>query len=237
MADIGRSSFIPKESGGMTPGKMRRRRTFHVFGFISTTMLVGSLVLAGGVYFLKSTADSGLEDAQTALRDQKNLFKPENIAEVREFDRRLQAAELLLKNHVAPLKIFTALEEETKQKIQFTEFELEHTPELEMILTLTGSTPEFKTLALQELQFGDDQVLRNILFNEVASDDDEGEGSGDRSITFSLKGTIDPALVRYDGTPARTTQQVSFTEDTSALTVEGEGARAVLGESVSLNGI
>lgn len=227
--DIGRSSFIPKETAGMTPSKIRRRRTFNFFGFLATTTLIGSLIFAGGVYFFQSIATAKLQSAQLALNEQKSLFKPEDIAEVREFDKRLQAATELLRNHVAPLKIFAALEENTKKNIQLTSFTLEHTPSLEMVVSIEGTTPEFKTLALQELQFADTQLLRDIVFKEVKTVDDE---NATPMITFSLEGVVDTSLVHYDGTPTFIPAPTAFIEVNDTLSaVEGEAV--VLGDSVS----
>jgi hypothetical protein len=231
MADIGRSSFIPKETVGLTPSKIRRKRTFHVFGFLATTMLVGSLALAGGVYFLKSSAEKNLSAAKQLLTDQKSLFKSEDILEVRAFDRRLQVAEVLIQNHVAPLKIFAALEKETKQSIQFTKFSLEHTPTREMLLSLDGLTPEFKSLALQELQFDQNKILRDVAFNQVAINEAE-EGGTERMVAFTLKGSVDLGNVRYDGTSVFIPEPVAFEETNAILTVE-DGAPIVLGETVT----
>jgi hypothetical protein len=206
MVEIPRSSFIPKETTGMTPGRVRRKRTFHVFGFIATVLLVGSLITAALVFFLKSTAESGLQDAKTALSEQKNLFNPEHINEVREFDRRLRAAEQLIKNHISPLKVFSALEEQAKQKIQFTSFLLEHTPSFETLVTLRGTTREFKTLALQESGFAGDSLLKDVMFNEVSTQDqpqEDGQGGVTSMITFTLSGIVDTSRILYDGQTVR----------------------------------
>jgi hypothetical protein len=236
MVDIPRSSFIPKEGTGLTPGRVRRTRTFHIFGFIATISLVGSLLSAGFVYFLKSSADSNLASAKQALIDQKNLFNPESIAEVREFDRRLQAAGLLIKNHISPLKIFAALEERTKQRIQFTSFTLEHTPAFEVIVSLDGTTPEFKTLALQESSFADDTLLKDVLFSQVStSDSTEGGGSASQSITFSLKGSLDTSRLLYDGTVPPSVSDTAFLQVEEALIAVDPSLTdsAVLGESIT----
>ncbi len=228
MADFSRSSFIPKETSGAVPNRVRRRRTFHIIGFIATTMLIGSAALAGGVYFLKSSAQKGLEDAKQSLIEQDNLIKEESIAEVRDFDRQLKAAKLLINNHISPLKIFAALEKETKQKVQFTSFEVEHTPTLEVLVNLEGTTPEFKSLALQEIQFSENSILRNVVFSEVATNDSsaasEKSASADSSITFTLKGVLSPDSIPYDGVTPITVVQ----NDTSALFNS-----AVLGESIT----
>lgn len=237
MVDIPHSSFIPRESTGMTPGKVRRTRTFHVFGFIATALLIGSMVTAGGSYFLKKSAVSNLESAQSALRAQKDLFKPESIAELREFSRRIQAAEQLIGNHISPLQIFVALEKYTKQKVQFTSFTLEHTPALEVIVSLQGKTPEFKTLALQESGFAADTLMKSVVFSEVSTSDSKAseDQSNERNVIFSLKGVIDTSQILYNGIPAKSFEQTAFIEvDTEIFASEEmrEEDGVVLGDSL-----
>jgi len=208
MADISRSSFIPKENTGGVPARVRRRRTFNVFGFIATTVLIGSILLVGGTYFLKQTANAKLERVKTELNSQKGLFKNDSIAEVREFDRRLQGARQLLNNHVAPHKIFAALEQGTKQKVQFTSLTYKYDPSFDILLTIQGGTQEFKTLALQALQFGEDPMLKNILFTEVGttevapSDTKTDTTSNTNKVSFTLTGLLTPAALDYDGSEA-----------------------------------
>ncbi len=243
MVDNPRSSFIPRESSGMVPGKVRRTRTFHVFGFIATTLILASIVTAGGVYFLNKSADSNLIKAQEALSAKKSLINPASIAEIRQFDRQVQAANLLIKNHISPLQIFAALEEYTKQKIQFTSFALEHTPELEVLVELEGETFEFKTLALQESGFGADTLLKNVVFNEVTTSDGEqsdGDDSGERKVLFSLKGILDPTAILYDGNSKRSAEQVSYIENGESLFAREESLLSggeVLGDEVIMNSL
>jgi hypothetical protein len=242
MVDIPRSSFIPKETSGLTPDRIRRGHTFHVFGFIGTAILVGSLLSAGLVFFLRSSANSDLEDAKRTLSEQKDLFRPEHVSEVQEFDRRLKAAEVLIQNHVSPSRIFGALEEKTKQRIQFTAFALERTSANEVLVSLTGKTEEFKTLALQASDFENDDILRDVVFSEVStSEGDENaeteEARNERGVVFTLMGNVNATAIKYDGQPLSVLPQTHFIETNDMLLavdelVTEEGGK-VLGESIT----
>lgn len=244
MVEVPRSSFIPKEPMGMTPDRVRRGRTFHVFGFIGTAFLAGSVIAAGVVFFMKSAAESHLTSVKNELSVQKDLFDAERVADVREFDRQLTAAEILLKNHVSPSRIFTALEEETKKKIQFTSFTLERTSPNEMLVTLVGKTEAFKILALQEMDFADHVLLKNIVFSEVATHDAEeqsegpenasGANSNERGITFTLTGIISGDSIRYDGSRSSSLTSTTFIEEDGIIAaIDGEGGNGeVLGASI-----
>ncbi len=244
MVDTPRSSFIPRETPGMTPDRVRRRHTFHVLGFIGSALLVGSILSAGLVFFLTSSAESDLEDAKRSLNEKKALFDSSRVAEMEEFDRRLKAAESLLKNHISPLHIFSALEDRTKEKVQFSTFALERTSATEILVSLEGTTEEFKTLALQEKGFGDDTILKNIVFKEVATKGDKAvagdETENKRGIIFTLTGNVDSSSVLYDGRSTALLPQTRFVEtDETLLAVDEsellEADGSVLGESITKN--
>ena len=61
-----RSSFIPKQSSGMIPSAVRRRRKFNVFSFLASVFMLVSLALAGGVYLYKGYVESHLEREKLA---------------------------------------------------------------------------------------------------------------------------------------------------------------------------
>lgn len=206
MADIPRSSFIPKETSGAVPSRIKRRRTFHVFGFLASVLLIGSLALAAGTYFYKKTAEKARDNTQEELRLLKDQFDEKQVAEVRQFDRQLKAAEFLLNNHIAPTKIFTVLERSTKQRVQFMDFGLEYDPSFDVTVSLSGGTEEFMTVALQALQFGSEPLLRDALFSEVSSEGANIEAVEnpvsdveDHEVTFAVSGTVAPSLLLYDG--------------------------------------
>jgi hypothetical protein len=252
MVEIPRSSFIPKESMGMTPDRVRRGRTFHVFGFVGSAILIGSLIGAGAVFLLKGAAQRELERAQTALSAQKNVFNSEHVAEVRDFDRKLKAAQVLLNNHISPLRVFNALENKTKKKVQFTSFTMKRTSPSEVLVTLTGKTEVFKTLALQELGFADDSLLKNVVFSEVVTTDSTRANGGTiasattttdrgRGINFTLAGSVDTSLIVYTGTPASALERPAFIDDNGRVsqapapreTGTPSGGEAVLGASIT----
>lgn len=212
MVDIPRSSFIPKEKSTAVPNRIQARRTFGVFNFIATTALIISLIGAGGVFVYKKTVSSALTQAGQDLAEQKGLFKDDQIIEVRMFDKKLRAAEYLLKNHIAPSKILSALESTTMQRVQFTGFALEYQPGLEVILTLKGATQEFKTVALQSLQFGKEgSLLKDAVFKDVGSASAQSQAKAGQNTTdtanttnnqvqFTVKGSVGLGLLAYDGT-------------------------------------
>lgn len=206
MAEIPRSSFIPKQSGSAIPATMRRRKTFGVFNFLASFMLLVSLVLAGGAYFYKEINIKRLDQAKQLVADEEKKFGSEKLNEIRNFNRQLLAVKFLLDRHIAPLKIFNALEFATMQRVQFKDFSLEYDPLMsEALVTMTGDTEEFKTVALQTVQFEGRPLLKDVLVTELGSEEGKSGESDDVAagnngkINFTVKGKIPLDLLRYEG--------------------------------------
>lgn len=200
MTEVPRSSFIPKEAPGMMPARVRRRHTFQVFDIVATGLLIGALLLAGAAFFMKFSAEKQKNAVLEKIAEQ-GQFNEQAITEIQQFDRKLKAAEGLLKNHISPLKIFNALELRTKNRVQFTQFMFEHTPSLDASLTVTGGTQEFKTLALQSLQFSTDPILQGLLVSALQAEADsavENKEGNRHAVTFSMTGSIPQSVILYD---------------------------------------
>ena len=66
---------------------------------------------------------------------------------------------------------------------------------------------EFKSLALQEIQFGDNAILKNIVTSEVGMADGEEVAGGPTSngsvVSFTLTGVLTPSMIAYEGITPR----------------------------------
>ncbi len=211
MAESPRSSFIPRQSSTAIPAKMQRRRTFSVFNFLASVILIASLIAAGGAYFYKGVAEKKLVEAQLKLKAESEKFGIEKLNEVRDFNRQLLAVRYLLDHHIAPSKIFDALELDTLGSVQFMEFTLEYDPEVnDVLLTVLGGTEEFKTVALQALKFSEQPLLKDAFFTElgskeVTSNEIGVSGTNDQfehEVNFTVAGKVPSELLVYGGTEA-----------------------------------
>ncbi len=224
MAEIPRSSFIPKQSGSAIPATMQRRKNFSVFNFLASVILVASLAVAGGSYFYKGITQKRLDGAKQSLIDEKRKFGDEKLNEVRDFNRQLLAVKFLLDQHIAPTKIFKVLEFATMQRIQFNNFKFEYDPVVgDALVTVQGGTEEFKTVALQAMKFGDQPILNEVMFSELGSSDvssdsvEEGnqKESDPQAVVFTVTGIIPLNLLQYDGQ-----YEVQIEQDQTAETTE-----------------
>ena len=232
MAEAPRSSFIPKQTSSAVPSSVRRKRRFHAFNFLASALLALSLALGAGSYFYRNYAGKQLEQAKSDLSFESERFSENDIAEVREFDRTLEAARLLLDNHISPSKIFDALELKTMDRVQFSSFSFQQRPSQDVTLTVEGGTEEFKTVALQALQFGDDPLLSDAVFTDLgtqgasveALEAGQTQPSESHRISFSVIGDIASSLLVFE--PGSFGSKPSFvepvTEDTSSDVPENE---------------
>jgi len=204
MAEVPRSSFIPKQATTAVSSRVRKKRHFNVLGLISSVVLLTSLVLAGGAYFYKDFALGRLAQEKTRLEEQRSLFVQSDMVSVRELDRRFRAAEYLLQNHISPSKIFDTLELNTKKSVQFTSLSFSRLPSQTVSVSITGATEEFKTVALQALQFGDNPLLKDAIFGgftvvDDSSGDSELEGpDAPPLVNFKVTGSINSSQLFYD---------------------------------------
>lgn len=207
MQEIPRSSFIPKQSGSAIPAIIRRRRKFSVFSFIATLIFITSLVVAFGTYYYKGTTERRLDEAKKALSEEETKLGPDRLKEVRDFNRQLLAARFLLDQHLAPTKIFKVLEQTTMQRVRFEGFSFEYDPaNRDAMVTLQGSTEEFKTVALQGDRYEDQPILAESIFSEFAligagSIPEEGIANANpkQSVSFAVSGEIPIETLKYEG--------------------------------------
>jgi hypothetical protein len=228
MVDIPRSSFIPKETSAL-PTRVTRRKSFHVFNFFSSALLVVSLLLAGGTFFYKLTLEKERDESIAELATKKSLFSDEKLLEISIFDRKLRAASFLLDNHLAPSRIFSALESGTMERIQFRDFVYEYEYPLGISLELTGETEEFKTVALQADEFFEEPLLREGVFTDLGTEDptsseDSGNAGTKDEVHFTVSGIIARELLKYDGTGAASMNTFSIPEMNNSLQGTAQGS-------------
>ncbi len=208
MTYIPRSSFSMKESAGPIPKLVQKKHTFRVFSFVGAMLLTVSIVGALGTFFYKEYSTKQLEVAKAALGDAgSNEMDQKNMKEIAIFDRRLDAAQFLIKNHRAPSRVLQKLEGITKETIQITNLEYTYDPGFEVLLDLSGTTKELSSVALQEIE-----IMNNDLFSEfsvfgvltgAALQSEPGvpvaENESAEGVKFGVKGTLKDREFDYTG--------------------------------------
>lgn len=203
------TSFIPKKP--LVEEKAPRSHKVSLFNFLATLVFFASLAAAGGMYFYKSTLESGIEKKQADLERAQAAFDPGTIQELITLDRRINTSMELLDKHMIISPIFDLLSDSTLTTVQFTDFKFE-TPDAtsdEIKVELIGVAPGYKTIGLEEEAFAKNQYIKNPVFSNLTLGT-KGQ------VTFNVTFTVDPALLEYTGAAS----EIDTTFTTATTTVD-----------------
>lgn len=188
MPDSFSTSFIPRKEGGKPS---RKGPSFvDLYRAIGILIFVIALLLAVGVFLYQQLLESSIERKEEALVRAREAFEPELIEELSRLDRRLEAAELLLSEHLAPTQLFSLLESITLTTVRFTDMSYQESAGVHT-LSLSGEGRSFASLALQSDEFGANRFIQEPVFsglqvNEVGN------------VDFGIIATVEPGLFTYD---------------------------------------
>jgi hypothetical protein len=182
------SSFIPKKPLTGTPRS--GRNAFGLIYLIAVFIFVISLLAAGGAFAYVSYLQSSLVAKQRSLELAKGAYEPASIEDLIRLDRRINNAKSLLSRHIAPTAIFGLLEEDTLQKVQFTNFNYITDDQNGATIELDGIADSFATVALQSDEFGASKALNEVVFSNI-----EVQANG--RITFSVRASVNPDIMLY----------------------------------------
>ena len=198
--------YIPRSpiTTGSIPKIVKKKHTFRVFGFIATLMILGSLASIIGTFAYKQYALTRLETTRQKLVEVSSVDVTKDIEELTQFDKKLNIAQRLLDNHIAPSKIFEAIESTAKGTIQFTNLKYTYDPGFQALLELTAGTNELATVALQNIEFMKDSIFTEYDVREInanVSNQDKPASSKDthNPVTFNVKGEVEKKLFVYTG--------------------------------------
>jgi hypothetical protein len=156
---------------------------------ISIVLLVTAGVLSAGVFLYKSMATKESENKMTALERSQNEFQPALIKEFQKLSNRIQVAEAILDNHIAPSAFLYALEKDTLTGVQFSEFKFKYKNNDIAEFSLKGKTASVNSVALQSTLFSDSDIIKQSIFSDI----DLINGG----VTFNVEGEIDLNAIRF----------------------------------------
>ncbi len=199
------TSFIPQRPahGKNAPGKVRR---IYVLAYLSYILFFGSLLSAGGVFFLNFTLDAQLLRQQEALTAEKSKFNEADILSVRDLERRINTAQQRLDSHISVLAVLEALEQTAVASLRYTDFTYTREGDAAPTVTFIGDSNEFNNILFQRDVIANNPILAGSAFKEVGVKTIEREnGPSVRAVTFQLEKVVDASLIGY--TP-RTLHQI-----------------------------
>lgn len=213
------TSFIPKKP--MVRESAVAPRTIGFLTIIALFVLFTVLIVTGALYFYKTIMAKNVVTMKSNLTLAKNRFEPERIKELQVLDKRLDAANQILKQHIAITPIFEALQSTTMKSVRFTKFtySLGEVENPGINVKMSGVTLGYSFLALQSDLFAQNKNFIEPVFSNLALTENG-------NVSFDLNFSVSPSFVDYrvmlltneeaqsENTPTPTTNESSFELDT-----------------------
>lgn len=184
------TSFIPKKP--MVRETATPSRSISFLTIIALFVLFTVLVVTGGLYFYKSMLAKNTVTMKSNLALAKNRFEPERIKELQVLDKRLNAANQILKEHIAITPIFEALQSITMKSVRFTKFTYSFggAENSRINVKMSGVTLGYSSLALQSDLFANNKNFIEPVFSNLALTENG-------NVSFDLNFSVSPSFVDY----------------------------------------
>ncbi|MCC6520425.1 hypothetical protein IT403_00365 [Candidatus Nomurabacteria bacterium] len=185
------TSFIPKKP--LVTEQKTSGVSSNIFNIVGVVVFITSLVAAGGAYAYKTYATKKVLTQAQSLAAAKSEFEATLINNLQQVERRLNASQEILSNHISVSPIFAALQEATLKSVRYTKFSYSLNPEAgaeKVVVKLSGQATNYTSIALQSDLLAKNKYLKNIIFSNLALDE---KGN----VLFDLTFSVDPSFVSY----------------------------------------
>ena len=122
----------------------------------------------------------------------KDSFEPSKILQLQDLDKRINAANEVLSNHIAVSPIFSALQAVTMKTVGYTKFgyTFDGSKNSKIAVSMSGIAVGYASIAQQADLLAQNKYLIDPVFSNLSLDD---KGN----VTFDLNFSVDPNLVDY----------------------------------------
>ena len=221
------TTFIPKKPVGeaVQPKQPTRRNpSVGIFTMIATLLFILSIVAGAGIYFYNKLLATNIDAMKESLVAAEDRIEQGFIVELQDLDKRLRNANQLLSQHIALSPFFRLLEDDTLKSIQYDSFAFSF-QEGRPVATVTGQAREYRTIAEQSINFGENPLIQTHVFSNFTL-------TQDSNVSFNLKIVPNDDLYFFErslgriadttftNTPVINVSDVQSTEDIDPL--EGE---------------
>jgi len=208
------TSFIPKKP--IVPNKTKEKKTKSLFLLIATTLLIISGVISVGLYIYKSQLVESRSSRSNSLSTIRSNFEENTIEELALYNKRMETAKMVLKNHVVLSPLFSLLSEITIPEVQYNSFKHESEDEM-LTVKLEGLALDYRSIALQANMFNDSRnvYFKNVLFSDLNKDTNN-------NVKFNLEFEVDPSLISYENNGLSMFEKDETAKETEEKTSEIE---------------
>ncbi len=234
------ATFMPRQPAVSGDAYARPKGPHSFFKMIGVLVFVLALVAMGGLFAYKKYITGNNGEKQTKVEEAIKNFEPELTRELTILKARVDAGKGLLENHKAFSLLFTLLELNTAQTVQFNEFSFVVSPDKKIKLTMKGEARSYNAIAFQSDVFSKVEQFKSPMFTNLAINE---QGI----ISFDFSAELDPAAVSYKkltagfvflpASVATTTQNISAPAQgattTQNMATTTQGAAAVQSNATS----
>jgi hypothetical protein len=208
------TSFIPKKP--IVPNKTKEKKTKSLFLLITTTLLIISGVISVGLYVYKSQLVESRTSRSQSLSTIRSNFEENTIEELSLYNKKMETAKMVLKNHVVLSPLFSLLSEITIPEVQYNSFKHESEDKV-LTVKLEGLALDYRSIALQANMFNDSRnvYFKNVLFSNLNKDTNN-------NVKFNLEFEVDPSLISYENNGLSMFEKDETTEGTKEVVPQTE---------------
>ncbi len=183
------TSFIPKQQTYKKPSTKKRNYGGLLMG-IGGFIFIVTVLVAGTIFLYNRYLASEIDTMAQSLEREKGSLEKEIIKKLSLIDKRIEASKEVLNNHVTLVPLFDLLEQNTLQKVMFTELSFYPGDDGWWNLSMKGTTNSYATVALQSDVFGKNKNMKELIFSNLGIGNDGG-------VIFDVSAMIDPRLLSY----------------------------------------
>lgn len=212
------TTFIPKKPVGesVQPKQPTRRNpSVGIFTMVATLLFILSIVAGAGIYFYSKLLATNIDAMKETLVAAEDRIEQGFIVELQDLDKRLRNANQLLSQHIALSPFFRLLEEDTLKSIQYDSFAFSF-QEGRPVATITGQAREYRTIAEQSINFGENPLIQTHVFSNFAL-------TQDSNVSFNLKVVPDDDLYFFE----RSIGRIANTTFTNTPVINVSGVQAI----------
>ena len=184
------TSFIPKKP--IIEERAVSSRPISLLTVISIFIFFTVVIGTGALYFYDGILKKNITEMGNELNLAKDSFEPSKILQLQDLDKRINAANEVLSNHIAVSPIFSALQAVTMKTVGYTKFgyTFDGSKNSKIAVSMSGIAVGYASIAQQADLLAQNKYLIDPVFSNLSLDD---KGN----VTFDLNFSVDPNLVDY----------------------------------------
>lgn len=182
------TSFVPREP--LVRHNRPHASLDGVFGVFAYTILGIVFMLAIGVFFYGRILASTLASREADLAKAAAAIDPATIEGFVRLRNRLNASQMLLKNHVAFSNFLTSLGELLPANVRFSSLYISIDSAGKAKIEGAGVAKSFNALAATSGAFASDGRFKDVIFSKISI-------RGDTSVSFGFSASLDPKLIAF----------------------------------------